>query len=93
MIANKKLIATLVTALAATGAFAQQTADTQPRGKTRAEVRAELEQARAEGQVLPVFEGEASAAPNATPKAVAKKREDSKRESALRPAAPVGTGG
>ncbi|MCW7540203.1 DUF4148 domain-containing protein [Aquabacterium sp. A7-Y] len=59
MNAKKNLIAAVMTAFVATGAFAQQAAEA-PVGKTRAEVKAEVARARAAGERLPIDSGEAS---------------------------------
>ncbi|HWP20135.1 MAG TPA: DUF4148 domain-containing protein [Burkholderiaceae bacterium] len=85
MFAKKTLVA-LAATLAAAGAFAQEAtaidrdfATATPSVKTRAEVRAELAQARARGEVIPALVGEASVAPT-QPTAVARTREEVRRE-------------
>ncbi|AKJ30846.1 DUF4148 domain-containing protein [Caldimonas brevitalea] len=82
---QKKLIVAVMTTFAAAGAFAQEATPEDDNFhakyasvKTRAEVKAELAQARAQGQ-LAVFSGEASVFPEATSRtAFAGRREDSR---------------
>lgn len=101
---RQRLIAALVTAFAATGAFAgEANADDEtwtrqaPSVKSRAEVKAELAQLRAEG-ALPVSSGEATVFPGSRAGATARSRDAVKREAAeaLRgpgSAAPINVGG
>ncbi|AKJ26950.1 DUF4148 domain-containing protein [Caldimonas brevitalea] len=105
MNAKKNLIVAVMTAFVAAGAFAQEATPAEerfyaevPSVKTREQVKAELQQARAEGQQLAVFSGEASTFPNQPATATARSREDVKREtiSALRQnrfSAPINIGG
>jgi len=87
MNAHKTLIAALMTVAAATSAFAGEANDDDqtwtrqaPSVQTRAEVKAELAQARAQGQQLAVFSGEASVFLEPGRTATARNREDVKRE-------------
>ncbi|MCW7539395.1 DUF4148 domain-containing protein [Aquabacterium sp. A7-Y] len=105
MNAKKTLIVAAMTAFAAAGAFAGEANDfdqTWTREaqslKTRAEVKAELAQARAQGEQLAVFSGEATVLPAQAATATARSREDVKQETAsfLRTqpsAAPINVGG
>ncbi|MCW7539975.1 DUF4148 domain-containing protein [Aquabacterium sp. A7-Y] len=105
MNAKKNLIAVLMTAFAATGAFAGEANDFDQSWtgeaqsvKTRAEVKAELAQARAQGEQLAVFSGEATVLPAQAATATARSREDVKQETisflrTQRSAAPINIGG
>ncbi|WKB51846.1 DUF4148 domain-containing protein [Eleftheria terrae] len=89
MNAKTTLIAAVMTAFAATGAFAQQAAA--PAGKTRAEVQAEVARARAAGEDLPVFSGEASVFSDSNHSALARRAaEDARRQAASKQAPAVG---
>lgn len=92
MNAKTTLIAAVMTAFAATGAFAQQAAaPAAPAGKTRAEVQAEVARARAAGEDLPVFSGEASVFSDSNHSALARRAaEDARRQAASKQAPAVG---
>ncbi|MCW7536829.1 DUF4148 domain-containing protein [Aquabacterium sp. A7-Y] len=90
MNAKKTLIVAVMTAFSAAGAFAGEANDFDqtwtrelPSVKTRAEVKAELAQARAQGEQLAVFSGEASVFPDAARTATAHRGEDKQLQGAV----------
>ncbi|WP_169787987.1 DUF4148 domain-containing protein [Caldimonas brevitalea] len=105
MNAKKTVIVAVMTAFAAAGAFAGEANDDDQTWtrqsasvKTRAEVKAELAQARAEGEQLAVFSGETTVLPPQTGGALARSRQDVKQDTVSflrtqRSAAPINIGG